>query len=65
MPTSWTVRIPITEGGGVIAMKMIRILVVVSLIVVLAGTYIYLYLKEGEKSAVSTSPGIYHQSLIV
>ncbi len=35
------------------SMKIIRISVVVSLIVVLAGTYIYLYLKEREQITAS------------
>ncbi|MEH6559288.1 MAG: hypothetical protein V7459_15120 [Oceanicoccus sp.] len=36
-------------------MKMIRIAVIVSLITVLAGTYIYLYLKEREQTKSSAS----------
>lgn len=37
------------------SMKMIRISVIVSLVAVMAGTYLYLYLKETEQAAVSAS----------
>jgi hypothetical protein len=43
------------ESVEIVTMKMIRISVIVSLITVLAGTYIYLYMKEREQTKASAS----------
>lgn len=49
------VALRIVKSVGIITMKMIRISVIVSLIIVLAGTYIYLYLKEREQTTASVT----------